>query len=136
MYSVGLGAYGALPFDAKQSAEIWITAAQSFFALAILVNFEISVREAVGLFVLFLSQVVIEFAILRLVDASTVLPVLGETGPELLSRQVLIAYAVVYVVLGTVLFVRRRRALRDLFGRTRDTIRVAAGKEPREQWAD
>ena len=128
VYSIGLGSYGALPFDAKQSAEIWITAAQSFFALALLVNFEISVRESIALFVLFISQVLIEFLVLR------VLPV---ADPEALSRMVLIAYAVAYVLMGLGLFVARRGALRELFARARDTVRVAAGKDRlHPEWAD
>jgi len=128
VYSIGLGSYGALPFDAKQSAEIWITAAQSFFALALLVNFEISVRESIALFVLFISQVMIEFLVLR------VLPV---ADPEALSRMVLIAYAVAYVLMGLGLFVARRGALRELLGRARDTVRVAAGKDRlHPEWAD
>jgi cation:H+ antiporter len=121
VYSIGFGAYGALPFDAKQSAEIWITAAQSFFALSILVNFEISVREAVTLLALFLSQVVLEFLVLR------VLPI---ADPEALSHDLLIAYAATYVLLGIALFARRRGALRVLFTRTRAVVREAAGKEP------
>jgi cation:H+ antiporter len=121
VYSIGLGTYGALPFDAKQSAEIWITAAQSFFALSVLVNFEISVREAVVLLVLFVSQVAIEFLVLR---------VLSVANPEALSQDLLIAYAAAYVLLGLVLFVRRRGALRVLFARTRTTVREAADTEP------
>jgi len=120
VYSIGLGAYGALPFDAKQSAEIWITAAQSFFALSILVNFEISVREAVALLVLFLSQIVLEFLILR---------VFAVADPETLSHDLLIAYAVVYVLLGVALFVRRRGALRVLLARTHAVVRETAGMD-------
>ncbi len=121
VYSVGLGQYGALPFDAKQSAEIWITAAQSFFALSILVNFEISVREAIFLFILFFSQVIIEFLVLR------VLPI---ANPEQLSHDLLIAYTVLYVALGIAFFAARRKALQTLLLRTRDTVREAIGGEP------
>jgi len=53
VYSIAAGSIGALPFDEKQQAEIWITAAQSFFAIGVLTNFEISVREAVVLLALF-----------------------------------------------------------------------------------
>jgi len=127
VYSVGLGTYGALPFDFKQSAEIWITAAQSFFALSILVSFEISVREAVVLLALFLSQVIIEFLVLQ------VLPV---ANPEGLSETILLVYAVGYVVLGAALFALRWGALRELFGRTRNAVREAAGREPIPRWAD
>ncbi|PSQ12587.1 sodium:calcium antiporter, partial [Halobacteriales archaeon QS_5_70_15] len=99
VYSLALGRYGVLAFDAKQAAEIWITAAQSLFAIAILVNFEISVREALMLLVLFVSQVVLEFLLIR--DA-IVLP--------LSSYDLLLVYTGIYVALGLVLFVRRREA--------------------------
>jgi cation:H+ antiporter len=119
VYSLGLGAYGTLPFDARQGAEIWITAGQSYFALAILCNFQISIREALALFALFISQVLVEFALIRdLVD----LPVS--------SHDLLLAYTAVYLVGGTALFVSRRRSLRRLFGLTGDAVRTAIGREP------
>lgn len=49
VYSIALGQVGTPTFDTKQSVEIWLTAARSLFALAILINFEISVLEAVAL---------------------------------------------------------------------------------------
>jgi len=116
VYSLALGRYGALAFDDKQSAEIWLTAAQSFFAIAILVNFEISIREAVVLLVLFSSQVFIEFLIIRDVVAF-----------PLTDYQFLLAFSIVYVVLGTALFLKRRRSLEGLFRRTFDTVRTAFG---------
>ena len=61
VYSISAGAIGTLPCDSKQAAEIWITAAQSFFAIALLTNFEISVCEALALFLLFVTQVLAEF---------------------------------------------------------------------------
>jgi cation:H+ antiporter len=117
VYSIGLGAYGTLPFDAKQAAEIWITAAQSYFALAILVNFNISLREAVSLLVLFASQVVFEFVIIRDLVA---LP--------LSSHELLLAYTAVYVVLGTAMFAMRWGALQRLFRRVAHTARTALGR--------
>jgi cation:H+ antiporter len=120
VYSLAAGQVATLPFDQKQVAEIWITAAQSFFAIAIITNFEISVREAVGLFVLFLSQVLIEFgAILALPEAAA----------EAFSIDVLYAYTVLYLVVGGYLFVRRRAELRTLAGRTATTAREAFGAE-------
>ena len=119
VYSVALGGYGVLPFDARQGAEIWITAAQSFFALAILVNFEISIREAVGLFALFISQVILEFAIIRDLLA---LPIS--------SRDLLLAYTGLYVAVGVGLFVQRREALKHLFGLAGDAVRTAMGRKP------
>ncbi len=118
VYSIALGGYGVLPFDARQGAEIWITAGQSFFALAILVNFEISIREAVVLFALFISQVLLEFALIRdLVE----LP--------LNSHDLLLAYTALYLVAGGALFAHRRRALKRLFGLAGDAIRSAFGRE-------
>ena len=114
VYSIASGAYGVLPFDAKQGAEIWLTAAQSFFALGILANFEISVREAVVLLVLFVSQVVLEFLLIR---ETLTLPVD--------SHGLLLVYTGIYIVLGAGLFVSRRGAVRALFGRAWETISAA-----------
>ncbi|WP_225333742.1 sodium:calcium antiporter [Halomicrobium urmianum] len=126
VYSLSLGSYSVLPFDARQSAEIWITAAQSYFALALLVNFEISVREAVVLFVLFVSQVLLEFLLIR---DLIVLP--------LSSHDLLLAYAGLYGVLGTALFVARRDALKTMLGLAADAARTAFGREPvHEEFAD
>jgi len=119
VYSLALGRYGMLPFDDKQSLEIWITAAQSYFALAILVNFRISMREAVALLVLFVSQVVIEFLIIRDVVA------LGVS-----THDMLLGYTVVYMVLGTVLLIRRRAAVGVVLNLTASTAREALGREP------
>jgi len=126
VFSLAYGQYGVLPFDAKQAAEVWITAAQSYFALAVLVNFQISVREALVIFVLFISQVGLEFLLIRDLVA---LP--------LTSYELLLAYTAVYVVAGTALFVVRRRALRELFGLAADAGRTAIGREPRHpEFAD
>jgi len=121
VYSIALGQYGTLPFDSKQAAEIWITAGQSLFALAIITNFEISVREAIVLFTLFISQVVIEFLILR------VLPV---AQPEAISIALLYVYTALYLVGGSYLLASRREDIREIAGRTGDAIRTAAGREP------
>jgi cation:H+ antiporter len=86
VYSLGLGTYGALPLDQKQSGEIWLTAAQSFFALSILSNFRISVRESVLLLVLFVTQL----------------------HPWFHHYEALIGFSVIYMVLGVAFFVRYR----------------------------
>jgi cation:H+ antiporter len=121
VYSLSLGAYGILPFDFKQAAEIWLTAAQSFFALAILVNFRISVREAVTLLVLFVSQVGIEFAIIQTYP---------EALAETYSIYVLLAYTVVYVLLGIGLLATRQEELRRLAKRTVANVRGTPMPEP------
>ncbi|ELZ18321.1 sodium/calcium exchanger membrane region [Natrinema thermotolerans DSM 11552] len=111
VHSLALGSYGVLAFDFKQSAEIWLTAAQSFFAISLLIRFEISVKEAVTLLTLFLSQVLLEFALIR---ELVTLPVS--------STDLLLLYSGLYLVLGTALFVRRRRALGSLVRRTAGTV--------------
>ncbi|WP_306052244.1 sodium:calcium antiporter [Natronococcus wangiae] len=114
VHSLALGRYGVLAFDYKQMAEIWLTAAQSFFAISLLIRFEISVKEALTLLVLFTSQVLLEFLIIRDLVA---LP--------LSSTQLLLAYSVVYVFLGTVLFVSRRQSFGRLLRRTAGTVGTA-----------
>ena len=120
VYSLGLGNLSTLPFDEKQAAEIWITAAQSLFAIAILINYEISMREALGLFSLFISQVVIEFMVLR---------VLSIRNPEALSIDLLYVFTGIYLLIAAALFYRRRHALREVFTRAGNAARTAVGRE-------
>ena len=115
VFSIASGGYEHLPFDDKQSAEIWITAAQSLFALAILINFNISAREAVVLLVLFASQVILEFLIIR------------DFAIPFTSRELLLGYAVAYIVFAFALFIYRREALRQLFARLTETVKTVRG---------
>ena len=95
VFSISQGAYGVLEFNQKQTAEIWITAAQSFFALAVLINFRISMRESVALLVLFVSQVLTEYLHIQgVVEFIT-------------TYELLIAYTVLYMVVGSAMFVSR-----------------------------
>ncbi len=50
---------GGLPLDDRQREEIFLTAAQSAFAIAVFVNLKMGWKEAVALFVLFASQLFI-----------------------------------------------------------------------------
>jgi cation:H+ antiporter len=126
VYSLALGQYGALPFDQKQSGEIWLTAAQSFFAISLLINFEISVREAIMLLVLFLSQVLSEFLLIREV---LVLPIS--------DYELLLVFTGLYLVLGTGLFAARRRAFGEILQDTAGTVSDAFSTgDDRPQGAD
>ncbi|SIQ85591.1 cation:H+ antiporter [Haladaptatus litoreus] len=116
VYSISLGQYGVLPFDRKQAAEIWLTAAQSLFAISVLINFQISVREAVTILVLFSSQVVAEFVLLQ-----TLPPAQAATY----SYWLLIAYSICYVVLALALFWKRHAALREVLRLTAAKVRRA-----------
>ena len=118
VYSIAAGQIGTLPFNQKQAAEIWITAAQSFFALALLANFEISAREAVTLFALFISQVIAEFVVIQ---------TYGEPTATNINILILYAYTIVYLILGAGLFVKRRESFRELAGRTVSDVRNAMG---------
>jgi len=55
-YSASLGEVGTMVLDARQTEEILLTAAQSAFAVAVLVSFSFSVKEAAVLLVLFATQ--------------------------------------------------------------------------------
>lgn len=118
VYSIAAGHIGGLPISSKQVAEIWITAAQSFFALALLSNFEMSARDAVALFVLFISQVLAEFYVIQTYTDPT------QTN---ISIQILYAYSVLYMVLGMALFVKHRESVQELLGRTASNARSAMG---------
>jgi len=77
-------------------------------------NFDISVREAVILLLLFASQVVIEFG---------AIVTMTESGAEEFSIAMLHVYTVLYVAISVVLFYRRREALVDIFQTTAATAR-------------
>jgi cation:H+ antiporter len=127
VYSVSLGRYGALPLDAHQTGEIWLTAAQSFFALTILITFSISVREAVALFGLFAAQLVYSVAG---VAPTLSLPLLGTVVADTLFA--LYAFSVLYVVVGLVLVALRWRHVVFLVRSTRRRVQFerAGGVAP------
>src|SRR5207237_8405155 len=56
VFAITSASHHGLPIDAAQREELLLTAAQSAFALAILSNLSISVREALALFALFWAQ--------------------------------------------------------------------------------
>ncbi|MBI3717539.1 MAG: sodium:proton exchanger [Sphingobacteriales bacterium] len=60
-YSIGLGRMGHLPLDARQGEEFFLTAAQSLFALSLLLCLRLSLKSAFALLALFLVQLVIAF---------------------------------------------------------------------------
>jgi cation:H+ antiporter len=104
---------GVLPFDPKQAGEIWLTAAQSFFAIALIMDLTMSMREAILLLVLFLVQLY----------------------PAFHSYQALLGYSALYLILGGILFARRIDHLGSLYRNTRRRFREEApssGEELRE----
>ncbi len=87
VYSISLGAYDTLSFSPKQAGEIWLTAAQSFFAVTLILDLTMSTREALGLLALFLIQFY----------------------PPLQQTAGLLLFTGVYVALGLALLIKRRR---------------------------
>ena len=55
-YNLSAGHLGAMHLDARQTEEIFLTAAQSLFAIAVLANLSFSLAEAGLIFVLFVTQ--------------------------------------------------------------------------------
>ena len=121
VHSIALGEYGALQFDAKQAAEIWITAAQSLFAIALILNFEIDVREAIVLLVLFVSQVVLEFLALREIIQLPVTEI-----------QLLYLFTATYIAIALGLFATRSGQLVRLVVDTRQILTSAVHGNPEE----
>lgn len=56
VYNLSAGHLGPMTMDARQSEEIFLTAAQSLFALVVIANLRFSITEALMLFVLFATQ--------------------------------------------------------------------------------
>ncbi|MCY4455093.1 MAG: sodium:calcium antiporter [Chloroflexi bacterium] len=89
---------GGLPMDARQSEEVLLTAAQSLFAVAVLISLSLGRYEAGALLGLFLIQFLIPISEVRLVIAG------------------------IYIVLAVVLIGRQRREVRELVGWARMAI--------------
>lgn len=70
-FSIGAGHIGHLPLDARQHEEFFLTAAQSLFALSLLLCLRLSLKSALILLFLFIMQVAIAF-IYRNDEATTI----------------------------------------------------------------
>ncbi|HEX3623377.1 MAG TPA: hypothetical protein VHT97_13770 [Acidimicrobiales bacterium] len=105
VFALASGSLHGLPIIARQREELFLTAAQSVFAVAILANLSISVREAATLFALFWAQFVV----------GAIVPVSWH-GAEL------VVVGVVYLALAVWYFVGHRRAMPTLL---RDGLRTS-----------
>jgi cation:H+ antiporter len=113
VFAVSSGALHGLPLDSLQREELFLTAAQSVFAIAVLANRSMSVREAWMLFGLFFAQFI-----------------LGGVLPDDVAEYERIAVGVLYLVLAFVFLFRERHVLRPL---AHDGLREPVGelfKEP------
>jgi cation:H+ antiporter len=104
VFAIASGSLHGLPMEPAQRQEVLLTAAQTVFAVAILVNLSISLREAFALFGLFWAQFI-----------------LGAVVPPSLKGAELLTLSAVYLALGIWLLARKFGAFRD---RLRDGLRV------------
>jgi cation:H+ antiporter len=72
-FALSAGHLGAMHLDERQREEIFLTSAQSLFALVIIANFSFSVWEALLLFVLFIPQFIFTHPEGRLIEAGVYL---------------------------------------------------------------
>jgi cation:H+ antiporter len=102
VFAIASGSLHGLPVEPTQRQELLLTAAQTVFAVAILVNLSISLREAFALFGLFWAQFI-----------------LGAIVPPSAKGTELLVLSAVYIALGVWLLVRKhgdfRHLLRDGF---------------------
>ncbi len=92
VFAIASSTHHGLPIDAVQREELLLTAAQSAFAVTVLANLSISVREAVALFSLFWAQFI-----------------LGALVPGSIHGSERIAMSVIYLALAAGILVRDRR---------------------------
>jgi cation:H+ antiporter len=116
VYAVSAGHLSGLPLDSLQREELFLTAAQSVFAIAVLANRRMSVREAWMLFGLFISQFV-----------------LGGVLPDDLRELERLGVGAVYLVLAAWIFVQQRSYLKPL---VRDGLVVPVDELFHEEAAD
>ena len=90
---------GGLPLDGRQQQEIFLTAAQSAFAIAIFLNLRLEKSEALALFLLFGTQLFIPHAEVR------------------------IGFGVAYLLLCALLTIKRRKDVPKLFQSAWATVR-------------
>ena len=93
-----------LPIDGHQREELFLTAAQSAYAVAVLMNLSMSLREAGYMFGLFIFQFIA-----------------GAVGPESIHDEVRIGVGIIYLVLASWLIFRNRGLVRPLL---RDAFRT------------
>ena len=116
VFAISSGTLHGLPIDSRQREELFLTAAQSVFAIAVLINRRLSVKEAWALFGLFISQFV-----------------LGGILPDGVREMERIIVGCTYLALAAVMLTVNRRYVRPLF---HDGLREPVGELFREETPD
>jgi cation:H+ antiporter len=94
VFAISSASLDGLPISAVQREELFLTAAQSFFAVAIMSNLSLSLREAGYLFGLFWAQFIV-----------------GAVVPESMHAAERIGVGILYLVLGVAILIRDRRRI-------------------------
>jgi len=136
VFAISSASSHGLPISAVQREELFLTAAQSFFAVAILSNLTLSLREAGYLFGLFWAQFIVGALVPVIADALGV-------AEEPLHAAERIGVGVLYLLLGVLFILRDRRRVpqlvRDAFvasyaelghERMQDALREAEEEQP------
>jgi cation:H+ antiporter len=121
-YALSKGDLSALPLDSRQVEEVFLTAAQSLFAVAILVGLVISLAEGAVLATLFMIQATLPTQTIHDVMSWVQLSGVADQLPEWLSdAPVRWVFSVLYLLLAAFMFWRHRdtllRPLSARFGR-------------------
>ncbi|MBA2608895.1 MAG: sodium:proton exchanger [Actinobacteria bacterium] len=104
-FAIASSSNHGLPIDGHQREELFLTAAQSAFAVAVLINLSMSTKEAKVMFGLFALQFIA-----------------GAVGPEHIHSEVRIGTSIMYLLLATGILWRERAAIRPLL---RDGFRTS-----------
>lgn len=129
-YALSRGDFQALPLDSRQVEEVFLTAAQSLFAVAILVGLAISLAEGIVLAGLFFIQAALPTQTIHDVLSWLQLGALSDSLPNTISdKPVRWFFSVVYLVLAAYMFFRHRDALIRPIG-------VVLGRRDREELPD
>jgi cation:H+ antiporter len=104
-FAFASGSWHGLPIDAFQREELFLTAAQSAFAVSVLMNLSMSTREAMQMFGLFAAQFIV-----------------GAVGPESIHGQVRVGTAIIYLLLAAREFYGQRREIMPML---RDGFRTS-----------
>ncbi|MDI6734820.1 MAG: sodium:calcium antiporter [bacterium] len=91
VFCISAGKVAPMPIDARQMEEIFLTAAQSAFGVSILISLSISVGEALILFILFVTQLMMP------------------------SKEIRLIYGFVYLTLAFFIFYKDKARLKRLF---------------------
>jgi cation:H+ antiporter len=108
-YAISGGTLSPLDFDARQAEEVYLTAAQSLFAVAIFISLSMAFWEAALLSLLFITQLFF------------------------FDTKIRIGYGSFYLMLAVLLLGRDFRFLPNLWGAARETVTMTSTADPPER---